>query len=217
VALGVDQRPSRDVLWQSAPISGYTLRLMPRLIVGLCVLALCAACSEPPQKEIDRAQGAIDAARAAGAPEYASTEFAAAVTALNQAHEAVAQRDYRLALSHAINASERAQNAARQAADGKALARSQTEGAIQATATSLQQLSTVIKSAESRRVPEKTIALARATAQRVERDLQKARTLVAGERYLEAGETIVNGTKQIREQIEALSAAEKARPARPRR
>jgi hypothetical protein len=66
-------------------------------------------------------------------------------------------------------------------------------------------------------VPEKTIALARATAQRVERDLQKARTLVAGERYLEAGETIVNGTKQIREQIEALSAAEKARPARPRR
>jgi hypothetical protein len=190
---------------------------MQRLIVGLCALALCAACSEPPQKEIDQAQGALDAARAAGAAEYASTEFAAAVTALNQAHEAVAQRDYRLALSHAINASERAQNAARQAADGKALARSQTEGAIQATATSLQQLNTVIKGAAARRVPEKAIAQARATAQRVERGLQKARTLVASERYLEAGETIVNGTKQITEQIEALSAAEQARPARPRR
>ena len=40
-----------------------------------------AACSEPPQKEIDRAQGAIDAARAAGAEQYA--------------HRAVHRRDHR--------------------------------------------------------------------------------------------------------------------------
>jgi hypothetical protein len=53
---------------------------MPRLLVLLCTIALCAACSEPPQKEIDRAQGAIDAARAAGAERYATAEFAAATT-----------------------------------------------------------------------------------------------------------------------------------------
>ena len=38
----------------------------------VCVFSSsCAGCSEPPQKEIDRAQGAVDAARAAGAEQYA--------------------------------------------------------------------------------------------------------------------------------------------------
>jgi hypothetical protein len=190
---------------------------MRRLIAGLCALALCAACSEPPQKEIDRAQGAIDTARAAGAAEYASTEFVAALTALKQAHEAVDQRDYRLALSHAINASERAKTAARQAADGKALARSQAEAAISVTATSLQQLNAALKTAADRRVPPKTIAEARATGTRVGRDLQKARELAAAERYLEASETIVRSTTQINEQIQALNEAGKGKPVRRRR
>jgi type II secretory pathway component PulM len=33
----------------------------------LCAVVLFAACSEPPQREINGAQAAIDAARAAGA------------------------------------------------------------------------------------------------------------------------------------------------------
>jgi hypothetical protein len=180
---------------------------MRRLIAGLCAALLCAACSEPPQKEIDRAQGAIDAARAAGAAEYASSEFEAAVTALKQAHDAVAERDYRLALSQAIDANERALAAARQAADGKALARSQAEGAIAATATSLQQLRVALKAAESARVPAKALATARTTGTRVEGDLQKARALLASERYLEASKSIAQGTSQINEQIRALNDA----------
>jgi hypothetical protein len=190
---------------------------MRRLMAGLCGLLLCAACSEPPQKEIDRAQGAIDAARAAGAAEYASTEFAAATTALKQAHDAVEQRDYRLALSHAIDASERAKASAKQAADGKALARSQAEGAVAATATSLQQLRAAMKAAEADRVPAKDLAAARATGTRVERDLQKARALVASERYLEASATIVRSTTQINEQIRALNEAGKTKAARRRK
>ena len=90
---------------------------MPRLSVLLGTIALfvlSAGCSEPPQKEIDRAQQAIDSARAAGAEQYAPDTFAAATAALKQSHEAVDQRDYRLALSRAVDASDRAQEAARE-------------------------------------------------------------------------------------------------------
>jgi Domain of unknown function (DUF4398) len=69
---------------------------------------------------MDQAQGAIDAARAAGADRYATTEYAAATDALKNANEAVAVRDYRLALNYALESREQAQNAARGAADAKA-------------------------------------------------------------------------------------------------
>jgi hypothetical protein len=67
------------------------------LALLLPLLFLIAACSgSPPQKELDRAHGAIDAARAAGAEVYARETFAAATSALQQANDAVAQNDYRL-------------------------------------------------------------------------------------------------------------------------
>ena len=76
---------------------------------------------------MDQAQGAIDAARAARADRYATEEYDAAVTALKRANEAVAQRDYRLALNHALDARERAQGAAKEAADQQATLRSGAE------------------------------------------------------------------------------------------
>ena len=45
-----------------------------------------------PNKEMDQAQGAIDAARAAGAERYAANEFDAATAALKKANDAVAAR-----------------------------------------------------------------------------------------------------------------------------
>src|SRR3954449_13445947 len=98
---------------------------MRRLLLSLAVLAAVAgaACGDPPDKEMQQAQGAIDAARAAGADQYAREEFTAAQEALKHANEAVADRDYRLALNYALDSRERAQNAAAMAADGKATAR----------------------------------------------------------------------------------------------
>ena len=110
---------------------------MRRVAALLCVSSSSHGCSEPPQKEIDRAQGAIDTARAAGAEQYASAEFAEATGALQQAHDAVTQRDYRLALSRALDASQRAQESARQAADGQARARSDAEVALHGSETPL--------------------------------------------------------------------------------
>ena len=41
-------------------------------------LLFVAGCADPPSKEMDQAQGAIDAARAAGADQYATTGLTAA-------------------------------------------------------------------------------------------------------------------------------------------
>ena len=66
------------------------------------VVFLASACTSPPNKEMDQAQGAIDAARAAGAERYAAKELAAANAALKSANDAVQEGDYRLALNHAL-------------------------------------------------------------------------------------------------------------------
>src|SRR5918993_5813227 len=139
----------------------------------LCTLLLGAACWEPPQKEIDRAQGAIDAAGAAGADLYAAEAFTAATTALQQAHQAVEQRDYRLALSRALDANERALEAAKEAANGKARARSELEGMLTATAASVLQLETKLRAAEAAKVPQ--LARARRLRADAQRALQEAR------------------------------------------
>src|SRR5207302_905741 len=61
---------------------------------ALLIAALfAAACGDPPDKEMDQAQGAIEAARAAGADRYATTEYAAANDALTRARLAVTGRD----------------------------------------------------------------------------------------------------------------------------
>ena len=103
---------------------------MRRLAILLLLpLAVCA-CAEPPEREYHQAQGAIEAARAAGAEVYAPEELAAAEQALKRYDEAVAQRDYRQALNHALDSRERASAAARKAAADKATRRGEIERLI---------------------------------------------------------------------------------------
>src|SRR5689334_21875245 len=96
-----------------------------------------AACGDPPDKEIQQAQGAIDAAKAAGAEQYAPDEYAAAQKALKDASDAVSDHDYRLALNHALDAREHAQTAAKQAGDGKAAARGEADRVLRDAAHAL--------------------------------------------------------------------------------
>jgi len=159
-------------------------------VVWLLTALLTYACGSPPHKEIDQAQGAIDAARAAGAEKYAATEYAAAQTALTQANDAVAQRDYRLALNHALESREQAQNAARTAADTRARMRGDTERAL-AEVTSLM--------AQTRN---RLSALPPARARRVRQaltttgeDVQKAGKAIQAEDY-EGAQRILAGVKE---------------------
>jgi hypothetical protein len=189
-------------------------RLSGPLCATICAFVLSAACSAPPQKEIDRAQQAVDSARVAGADRYAPAAYAAATSALQQAHEAVAQRDYRLALSRAVDASDLAQEAAKTAADNKALARSASEAAVSRANAALRQLEARVKVAEQARVPPRELAPARTEIKDAEAALQKARTLLGAQNYVAATEAVSGLEEQIRSEIRVVDAATTLRTAR---
>jgi hypothetical protein len=191
---------------------------MRRLPLVICALALAAACSEPPAKEMNRAQGAIEAAHAAGADQYASDALAAATTALQQSRDAVEQRDYRLALSRALEAGDRAREAAKQAADNKARARSDSEAAVNAATAALRQLDERLKETAALHVPSPAIARARGAAANAEGALQKARAELRAGNYMEAGAAIKGTEAAIVAEIRELDAAADARsPRGPKR
>src|SRR5262252_10329615 len=132
---------------------------MSSLLRAVAVVAALAgaACGDPPDKEIQQAQGAIDAARAAGAEEYAHDELAAADKALKDATGAVSDRDYRLALNHALDAREHAQAAAKQTVDAKAVARADADRILREAARSLAEARARLKTAEGARVSPRTL------------------------------------------------------------
>lgn len=157
------------------------LRVGRRL--ALVILILSASCAEPPNKEINQAQGAIDAARAAGADRFAATEFAAATDALKRSEEAVAAGDYRLALNHAIDSRERAQSAAKMAVEGRADARGQAERAVAEVATLISRAQAQLKNPAIVRLNARTLRAPRTTVAAAEKMLQEARSALAGENY----------------------------------
>ncbi len=114
-----------------------TVRSVLRAAAAALVVVTVAACAAPPQKEMDQAEGAIATARATGAAQYAAVEFAAAEAALVRSHEAAGQRDFRQALNHALDARERAQTAAREAAATMAIARGLAERTLTASELAL--------------------------------------------------------------------------------
>jgi hypothetical protein len=156
-------------------------------VLVVAVLLGTAACGgEPPDKEMQQAQGAIDAARAAGADVYATEELGAAQAALTRAGDAVTARDYRLALDHALDSRQRAQNAAKQAADGKAAARVDADRAITTTAAGVQAFRARLKAPDALRLPARTLGSVRQTAANVDRLVQEARTALDRGDYVEA-------------------------------
>jgi len=160
------------------------------------------------------AQGAIDAARAAGAEQYAREPLAAATTSLQSAHDAVAQRDYVLALSRAVTAREQANEAAKRAADGKARTRSESEAAIAAAATGLLELQQKLKTANAAKVDANDLRGASQTARKADAVLQEARAAVESGNYLEAGVAVGAMRKEISEAIRSLDEALAARGGR---
>jgi hypothetical protein len=151
---------------------------------------------------MDQAQGAIDAARAAGADRYATAEFEAATTSLKLANDAVAQRDYRLALNHALESRDHAQNAAREAADTRARIRGEVERAMAEVAGLLAQASATMAAAEKARVPRRTLTEAQSALAQVNADVQKAGAAMKADDFMAAQPPLMG----VRERIEKVIA-----------
>jgi hypothetical protein len=166
---------------------------------------------------MDLAQGAIDAARAAGADKYATIEYSAATDALKNANEAVVARDYRLALNYALESHEHAQNAARGAADAKALTRVEVDRAVAELTTLVTQGRTRLAAAERARVPRGLLEQPARDLTAAEADLQKAGEAIAADDYLAARATLEGGRKRVEAALAAITDALQARAPQRRR
>ena len=195
---------------RSGPLYGAMLALV-------AAGAVSVGCANPPDKEMQQAQGAIDAARASGAEQYASDDYRAAATALKHSQDAVQQRDYRLALNHALDSRDRAQVAARTAADQKAVVRSEAEQALRDLETAIAQARERLKAAENARASAAALADARQAIDTAENGVQEARAALGRGAYLEARKAPAGIADQLLAVMQRLSTTDAGRPARRRR
>ena len=185
---------------------------------AILTLALTAgACAEPPNKEMDQAQGALDAAKAAGAEQYAVDEYRAAADALKRSHDAVAESDYRLALNHALDSRERAQNAARLAADGKAQVRGEADRTMLDVTGAIVQANARLEAARRARVPRRLLAAPAQEVATISEEVQKAREMLSTGNYLEARDLLQALKLRMQKTMAAIDGAASPPSARRRR
>lgn len=182
------------------------------LLLGLLLLAP-TGCSAPPQKEIDQAQAAVDLARTAAADRYAADEYEAAAAGLLKSRAAVDQRDYRQALSYAIDARQRAQTAIRRAGEGKAKAQRATAALLADTEARAMRLDSHLAAAGAARAPEKELRGPRAAREDARRALQEARAQIGAGNYEKADELLASVRKKL---DPAIAEVEKIRLRPPR-
>ncbi|MBL8135168.1 MAG: hypothetical protein JNL48_00980 [Acidobacteria bacterium] len=186
-----------------------------RLAALVSVAVMAAACAEPPTKELSLAEGGIDAARAAGAAEFAREDLADAEATLARAHADVTAGDYRAALGHALDANTKAQTAAKAAADGRVKARLAADETLDRFAVHIERVEAALAADEAKRVPA-------ATRRRVEAQVKAAlETLAAARAAVDRGElatltTIGGQTATLDEALTSL-APPPAKKARSRR
>jgi len=162
---------------------------------------------------MNQAQGAIDAARAAGADRFAAAEFTAAQDALKKSEEAVADGDYRQALSHALDSRERAQNAAKLAVDGRADARGHAERAIAEVATLLSRAHAQLKAADAARLNPRTLEGPRSTVAATGKMLQEARTALKAEDYPAVTKALNSAAAELQAALTEIDAVASPRTA----
>jgi hypothetical protein len=175
-------------------------RVVRRLIAIGCLLLVVTGCSEPPQKEITQAQTAVDEARKAGAERYAAEDFGAAASSLDKARAAVEQRDYRQALNYAIDSRQRAVEAGRIAADGKARARRDVEALYGESATRTNALQAALRTAESSGAAAKTLKPGQTELRHARATLQKASAAISTGNYDDAAKMLT----EVRGKIDAV-------------
>ncbi len=183
----------------------------------LVIVMFASGCAEPPSKEMNQAQGAIDAARAAGADRFATDEFNAAVEALKRSDEAATARDYRQALNHAIDSRERAQNAAKMAVEGRANSRGEAERAIAEVATLLTRAELLLKDPALAKLPASTLRAPQATVDTAGKALQEARSALKTEDYSQVAQALGSISSRLQAALTTIDQATSPGPIRRKR
>src|SRR5262249_4826897 len=153
---------------------------------------------------------AIDTARAAGADQYAKEEFGAAVSALERAHRAADDRDYRQALNDALDSRERAQDAAHEAVEAMATARLEADRVVGATAGTVAALTKRLADLEAAKTPARALAEPRKELAAAEKRVQEARAAFARGEYpaaLADAQAISQDLTKVRKALDAAASA----------
>ncbi len=191
-------------------------RLCTLPIATLAVLCL-AGCASPPDKEIGQARAAIDAARAAGALQYAPDDYRAAVATLDRARRAVVERDYRQALSFALDSRERAQEAQRNAGERKRAARGDAVRAVDLLDAALGEARRRIESESATaktRLERRHLSDARRAVVVANVALQKAREAIGREDYAAARQAASGVAEHLKAVLDATPAPTSRAPAK---
>jgi hypothetical protein len=166
---------------------------------------------------MNQAQGAIDAARAAGADRYAPQEYDAAVKALKSAQDAVSARDYRLALNYALESRDRAQSAAKEAASQQVTLRSSAERRLAELTAMLDRAKQRLAAAQGARVPRPLLAAPRAAIAEAEALLQKAGTGIQQGDYQSSQDWLSESATKLEKAIAEIDTVVKRRGSKTRR
>jgi flagellar hook-basal body complex protein FliE len=177
------------------------------VLMTTLLTAIASGCGDdPPSKEIQQAQQAIDTARTAGADRYAADEFSGAQSALTRAQASVAAKDYRQALNDALDARDRAQTAANDAGEKKAATKTAVDRSLHDVALSLVDARAKLRTAEARRSARTLIPVRRALGD-AETHVQEARTAFDNGEYLDAQALLETTRTKLDESVRILESA----------
>jgi hypothetical protein len=180
-----------------------TLAAACSLLVFLC------GCSQPPLKEIDAAGELLARARADGAARYAPDRLAEAEAAMALAHKKVEEKDYRGALSAALDAADKARQASSATTAALAAARHGAEKALAAARSALTRADEIRKRAAAAGVPDRVFAEPARAGQDVRRRAENVAAALEKDDLAEAQRQAPELTKRAAELPERYQAAQR--------
>lgn len=125
-----------------------------RSLISVVVCLVAAACEQPPTKEIDAAEAALEQARSGGADVFAPDRFGEAQAAFSDAERKIEARDYRGALSSATDAGEKSRAALQAAVATKQLARDAAHAAEAEAQAALDEVASIQDRAVKLKIPD---------------------------------------------------------------
>jgi hypothetical protein len=203
-----------------------TRRVLSVLLVMAGMVLLVGCGGEAPTAELQAAKQVLDDARAAGAEEFASSEFAAAEAAYRQAEEALSTeseklfKDFDQTKGLIADAQSKAEAARSATMSAKQRAKSAADSAIAAAAAALREARIGLDGAPSGKGTEGDVEQLRADLDQADADLAAARQAVNREDFdsatagaasvQQAAEQVENGVRMAVQRYNEL--VEKMRP-----
>lgn len=192
------------------------------VLPALLALALVFGCAKPPQADIDAAKAAIEAARNAGAGEYAASSLSAADDQVAQLEaELTAQqgkfaltRSYKKATEIAAAAKAAGEKAAADAAAGKEAARTEATALIEQAKVVLAEATTALEGAPKGKGTQADLEVMKADLASVATTIADAEASLSGERYLEAkskAQAAISSAGNVKTAVEQAIAAKAGR------